>query len=115
MYAPVDEHAPSRALPNTRPITNTIRMANPPRGYATARIGAAGAPQRDATPFIPERPYDFFTEVCVASMAPSQKNSSRPSMKVEKCELARLVAHHAIMAAIASCRYGVAAGHVRTR
>jgi hypothetical protein len=37
-------------------------------------------------------------------MAPSQKNNSLPSTKVEKWELARLVAHQPITAATASCR-----------
>jgi hypothetical protein len=39
-----------------------------------------------------------------ANMAPSQKNRSLPSTKVEKCELARLVAHQPIRTATASCR-----------
>ncbi len=104
MNALVEEHDASIAPPNATPITIRIRMPSPRTETATAPLVGRRPTPSPIDYVTPTGVYDVFAEVCVASKAPSQKNMSRPSTKVEKCELARLVAHQPIRTAAATWR-----------
>src|ERR1700731_3869132 len=112
----LEAHAASSRPAKTRPIIETIRMtASRAKGTADRTHGRRAPHWLMADYSFNVRPPGSMPFNVDASMAPSQKKISRPSTNVEKCELARLVAHQQMRAATASWRKGVGDGQVRAR